>query len=102
QVRATGKVRESAVDIRGAWRMDGDNPGTATVRFSRMSIESLRDLLTIGGEAEEQQSAIPFEGFLEGGAELTVAIGKPRDFRATLSIDTVQLNAKATQALRLG
>src|SRR5262249_2531380 len=36
QVHATGKVRESAVEARGAWRIDGDNPGTASVRFSRL------------------------------------------------------------------
>jgi len=102
QVHATGKVRESVVDATGSWRLDQDGAGSVTIRFSRLSIASLHDLVMIGGDPQEQQSGVPFEGSLEGGAKIDVALRKPQDFRAEVSIDTLQLNAKPSQALRLG
>ncbi len=51
---------------------------------------------------EERDAVLPFEGFVEGGATLSVALAKPRDFRLEATFDTVQINAKPSQALRLG
>ena len=100
-LRAAGKVRDSAVEANGKWRLEGDFPGEATLRFSRMDIDTVRDLVTLG-RAQERPAETPFEGFIQGGANLTVPLRKPDSFRATVTLDTVQVNPRPTQVLRLG
>ena len=34
-VHAGGNIRESTVEANGKWRLEGDAPGEATVKFSR-------------------------------------------------------------------
>ena len=83
--------------------MEGDEPGSATIRFARMDIDSLHRLAMLGGVApHEAQPDLPLQGFVEGHAAVTLAIRRPRDFRADVTIDAVQFNPKPGQALRLG
>jgi translocation and assembly module TamB len=100
-VRATGKVRESTVEASGKWRLEGDAPGEATVKFSRMSIDSVHDLVMLG-RREDRPDAPPFEGFVQGGATIALPLQKPEAFRAKVTLDTVQVNPRPNQVLRLG
>lgn len=100
-VRATAKVRDATLQGQGSWRLEGDNPGTATIRFSRISVATLHTLMTIRGTREQREAVLPFEGFVEGGATLSMPLRKPREFAAEVTLSTVQVNPKPTQALRL-
>jgi len=44
----------------------------------------------------------PFEGFVQGGATIALSLQKPETFRAKVTLDTVQLNPRPSQVLRLG
>jgi translocation and assembly module TamB len=101
-VRATAQLRESRIQAQGSWHMEGDDPGSATIRFPRMSVAALHDLAMIGGTPAQKSAAPPFEGYVEGGATVRVALNKPQDFQAEVTLDTVLLNAKPTQTFRLG
>jgi len=100
-VRASGNVRESMVEASGVWRLEGDAPGEATVKFSRMNIDSLHDLVMLGRK-ENRPAAPPFEGFVQGGATITLPLRKPETFRAKVTLDSVQVNPRPNQVLRLG
>ncbi|HEY2845886.1 MAG TPA: translocation/assembly module TamB domain-containing protein, partial [Bryobacteraceae bacterium] len=99
-VRAGGNIRESMVNASGNWRLEGDAPGEATVRFTRMSIDSVHDLMMLG-HSDDSAAAPPFEGFIEGGATVTLALRKPEAFHAKVTLDTVQVNPRSTQVLPL-
>ena len=100
-VRAGGNIRESMVEANGQWRLEGDAPGEATVKFSRMSIDSVQDLVMLG-HTEDRPAPPPAEGFVQGGATVTLALQKPEAFRARVTLDTVQINPRPNQVLRLG
>ncbi|MBV8844703.1 MAG: translocation/assembly module TamB [Bryobacterales bacterium] len=102
-VTATGKVRDIAFNSQGSWRLDGDEPGSANIQFTRATIESLHKLAMLAGTAPAtDQSELPFQGFVEGHAILSLALLHPQDFRAEVTLDAVQLNPKADQTLKLG
>lgn len=100
-VRAGGNIRESMVEASGKWSLEGDDPGEATVKFSRMSIDSVQDLVMLG-RTENRPAAPPFEGFVEGRATVTLPLRKPEAFRAKVTLDAVQINPRPTEVLRLG
>lgn len=100
-LQAKAQVRDTALEGQGRWRLDGDFPGSGTLKFSRLTVAALHDLVMLRGTAAEKAAMPPFEGFLEGGATFNVALRTPRNFKADVKIDTLQLNAKAQQALRL-
>ena len=99
--RMGGNVRESTVEASGKWRLEGDAPGEATVKFSRMSIDSVHDLVMLGRK-EDRPGTPPFEGFVQGGATIMLPLQKPEAFRAKVTLDTVQVNPRPNQVLRLG
>ena len=100
-VRAKALLRGTDIDGQGQWRLEGDVPGTATVRFPRVTIAALHDLVMLGGTPAQKAALPPVEGFLEGSAAVSVALRKPLDFKADVKIDQLQLNARPGQALRL-
>ncbi len=100
-LQAKAQVRDTALEGQGKWRLDGDFPGSGTLKFSRLTVATLHDLVVLRGTAAEKTAMPPFEGFLEGGATFNVALRTPRGFQADVKIDTLQLNAKPQQALRL-
>ena len=66
-----------------------------------MSIATLHDLVMLGG-TETSKPANVVDGFLEATAAFSVPLAKPDAFQADLKIQTVQINAPESQALRLG
>ena len=56
----------------------------------------------LGGTTEQQQSTLPFDGFIEGGVTFTVPLRKPDQYRADVTLSTVQFNPKPSQTLGLG
>jgi len=104
-VQASANMRESKVEASGKWRLEGDAPGDATVRFSRMSIDSVHDLVMLGraqSDAGDRPATPPFEGFVEGGATITLPLRKLDAFRAKVTLDRVQVNPRPSQVLRIG
>ena len=100
-LQAKAQVRGTTLDGRGKWSMEGDYPGSGTLRFSRMTVATLHDLVMLRGTAAQKTAPPPFEGFLEGGAAVNVALRNPRSFRADVKLDTLQIDAKPGQSLRL-
>jgi translocation and assembly module TamB len=100
-LQAKAQVRDTALEGQGKWRLDGDLPGSGSLKFSRLNVATLHDLITLRGTDAEKAARLPFDGFFEGGASFNVALRTPRKFQADLKIDTLQLNAKPQQALRL-
>ena len=99
-VQAAGNVRESKMQANGKWRLEGDAPGEATVKFSRISLDSVQDLVMLG-RTYDRPAEPPFEGFVEGGATVTVALRKPEAFHAKVTLDAIQVNPRPGQALPL-
>jgi translocation and assembly module TamB len=100
-IRATGTARDAAIEAQGAWRLEDDYPGSATIRVPRASLATLHDLVMIGSKPE-QKTEPPFQGFVAGGVTVSVALRKIQDFRAELRIETFEVNPKPAQTLRLG
>jgi translocation and assembly module TamB len=100
--RASGQLLESTIKADGAWQLTGDSPGKATISFSRLSIDSLHQLMMTGRPSADHPEEQPVEGFLEGRATITVALQKPQAFQAVVTLDPVQINPRASQTLKLG
>ncbi len=99
-VKASGKLLEASFEGQGSWKLEGDEPGAGAVQFSRMSLESFHRLMMLAGAAP-QSDPLPFEGFLQGRVSLTLPLLHPKEVRAEATLDTVQLNPRNTQALKL-
>lgn len=100
-LHASAQVRDIKLDAQGSWRLEGDDPGSAILHISRASVASVNSVVMAGGPLEK--SEIPFEGFIDGAnATVAVALRKPLDFEATLTIPAFEIHPKPTQALRLG
>ncbi|MEQ1883461.1 MAG: translocation/assembly module TamB domain-containing protein [Bryobacteraceae bacterium] len=100
-LQASSKLRGTGVQAQGTWRLDGDMPGTGTITVSRMSISTLHDLIMLDGD-QAPKAANTVDGFLEASAAFSVPLTKPDLFQAEVKVDAVQINAPASQALRLG
>ena len=100
-IRANAQVRDLKLDGQGAWQLAGDMPGSGAIHISKASVATLHDLTLAGGPLE--QTPAPFEGFVDGAnATVTLALKKPADFHALLTIGTIQIYPRPTQTLRLG
>ncbi len=99
-LRANAKFRDATVQGQGTWRLEGDLPGSATLRFSRLTVASLHDLVMIGASAGEKSATPPFQGFVEGGATVSVPLLRPRQFQGELRIDAVQFMPLSSQISR--
>ncbi len=73
----------------GTWNLSGDDPGSATVTFSRVDFAALRDWLVPSHSAE----ALPFAGFAEGQLSINAPLLKPQAGRAQLLIPTLEITA---------
>ena len=100
-LQAKAQVRGTTLEGQGKWSLEGDYPGSGTLSFSRLTVATLHDLVMLRGTAAQKAAAPPFEGFLEGGATVNVALRNLRGFRADVKIDTLQIDAKPGQSLRL-
>jgi len=101
-LQAKAQLRGTTFDAQGKWRMEGDLPGSATFRFPHFTVAALHDLVMLRGTAAQKTAAPPLDGFLEGSGTAMLSLRTPENFQAELKIDTLQLNAKSPQTLRLG
>jgi len=99
-IHANAQVRDMKIDAQGFWRLEGDVPGSATLHLSRASVASVNALVMAGGPLE--QDVLPFDGFIDGAnATVSIALRKPLDFRAELTIPVFHINPRPMQTLRL-
>jgi translocation and assembly module TamB len=99
---ATANVHGAKIEADGAWKLEGDDPGSVTVQAQRLDLATAHRIYRIGGTDEQKNEVLPFEGFVDGRAKVAISLRKPQDFRADVTLDQVQINAKKSQALRLG
>ncbi len=102
-VDAKGKLDTASLQGTGSWRLNGDENGSASIRFSRMTLDDAHRLAMLLGAAPQGESSLPLEGVLdEGAVAITLALRHPRDFQASVILNGVQFNPKAGQVLGLG
>ncbi len=102
-LQVKGNVDAANLEGNGSWRLSGDQPGSASVRFSRLTLEQAHRLAMLAGAAPQDQSDLPLEGVLQGGSiAVNLALRHPRDFAATVMLEGVQFSPKAGQTLGLG
>ena len=101
-IQTNAKLREAEVKGQGQWRLAEKNmPGSGTLRFSRINVATLHELLVLASPAEKAPAAPPFDGYVEGNATVALELATPRDFSVALDIDALEFHPKSTQALRL-
>lgn len=99
----TGKVDAANLDGKGSWRLAGEQPGSASLRFSRLTLDQAHRLAMLAGIAPQDQAALPLQGVLQGGSmQLNLALRHPRDFQASVMLDGVQFSPQPGQTLALG
>jgi len=101
-VHATANVRGAKIEADGAWKLEGDVPGSVTIQAPRVDLATAHRVYMIGGTDEQKNELLPFEGFVDGRAKVAISLKKPQDFRAELTLDQLQINARKSQALKLG
>jgi translocation and assembly module TamB len=82
-------VANSTIRGDGAWNLQNDDPGTATVTFSRVDFAALQDWLVPSHAA----GTLPFTGFAEGQLTINAPLLKPQAGRAELRIPTLEITA---------
>jgi translocation and assembly module TamB len=80
-------IANSMVKGQGELRLEGDYPGTANLRFSRLDLADLRNWIAPAGK----ETAPPFQGFAEGEVRLEGPARKPHQMRAVLRIESLEL-----------
>jgi translocation and assembly module TamB len=87
RVNVDSTIANSMVKGQGEFHLEGDYPGTASLRFSRLDLADLRNWLAPAG----QQTAAPFQGFAEGEVRLDGPARNPYQMRALLRIESLEL-----------
>jgi len=100
-MNAGGNIRESAVEVSGSWALDGEQPGTATLKFSRLGVGTLHELSMIGDSPEEHRDDLQVEGYIEGGATIAVPLKRLQAFQSTVTLNVLQLNPRPGQTFGL-
>jgi translocation and assembly module TamB len=95
-------VRGAKIEADGAWKLEGDEPGSVTLQAQRVDLATAHRIFRIGGTDEQKNEVLPFEGFVDARAKVAISLRKPQDFRAEVTFDQLQMNAKKSQALKLG
>jgi translocation and assembly module TamB len=101
-MHATANVHGAKIEADGAWKLEGDEPGSVNIQAQRIDLATAHRVYRIGGTDEQKNEVLPFEGFIEGHAKVAISLGKPQDFRAEVTLDQLQINARKSQALKLG
>lgn len=101
-VHAAASVRGAKIEADGTWKLEGDDPGSMNIHAQQVDLATAHRIYMIGGTDEQKSEVLPFEGFIDSHAEVAIALRKPEDFRAEITLDKVQVNPKKSQALRLG
>jgi translocation and assembly module TamB len=93
-----GKVREANITGQGSWKLGSEEAGTVSVKFSRMDVQTVHKLVMLGGSTDQEASALPFDGYVEGHAIANVRLRAPSEFQAEVTLDTLQLRARPSLA----
>ena len=101
-IHGTANVRGAKIDADGVWKLEGDDPGTVNIQAQRVDLATAHRVYFIGGTEEQKNEILPFEGFVDGRAKVAISLHKPGDFRAEVTLDQLQMNARKSQALKLG
>ena len=97
-----GTVLESIVEGSGNWTLEGEAPGTAQVTFTRLNFDSVYRLAMLGRRDGPPPGPPPFDGFVQGGAQLTVPLQALNQVTGQVELSQVEVRPKPDQALRLG
>ncbi|MGA2114721.1 MAG: translocation/assembly module TamB domain-containing protein [Bryobacteraceae bacterium] len=84
----------SAISGDGSWQLEGEYPGSATIRFSRFDFEQLRKWTFEPGSAAEN-----FQGSAEGSLQVTGNALEPRTERARLEVPQLALTPTVKSGL---
>jgi len=101
-VHANALVHGAKIEADGTWKLGGDDPGSVTINAPRVDLDTAHRVYMIGGTNEQKNEVLPFEGFVDGRAKVAISLRKPLDFRAEVTLDQLQINARKSQALKLG
>jgi translocation and assembly module TamB len=88
-VNAKVDLRGIQLEGSGEWRMEGDYPGQARIQIPRITFSTLHDLWP----GEHLRKELPFEGYIEGEANISGSLNNPRDMKGDVTLSTVRLNA---------
>lgn len=99
-LHTNAKIRAASIEGQGTWKLEGDLPGSATFKVSRLTVASLHDLVMIGASDDEKSTMPPFQGFVEGGATVRLPLLHPSQFQGELRIDAVQFAPLPSQIPR--
>ena len=83
-------VANSTVRGDGAWKLEGDYSGSATITFSRVDFGALRQWL----QPSRGTEALPFAGFAEGQLNIEGSLLKPQASHAELRIPTLEISGE--------
>ncbi len=97
RARLDSGVANSAIHGQGEWRLEGDYPGTANIRFSRLDLVELRNWLA---PAQSGETA-PFQGFAEGEVAVSGPALKPERMKEELRVENFQIGPKGTTIFTL-
>jgi translocation and assembly module TamB len=101
-MQASALLHGAKIAANGIWKLEGDDPGTVTVQPQRVDLATAHRVYMIGGTNEQKNDVLPFEGFVDAHAKVAISLKKPQDFRAEVTLDQLQINARKSQALKLG
>ena len=86
-VKLDSNFLNSNLQATGQWRLQAGYPGEARVRFSEISVETLRDWLTKPGE----RSGLNFDGSTEGTVSIAGSALAPREWKASATLTKLEV-----------
>ena len=100
---ATGVVHGAKIEADGEWKLAKEtiSRSVAMSTTQRVDLATAHRIYMIGGTDEQKNEVLPFEGYVEGRAKVAISLRKPQEFRAEVTLDQLQVNARKSQALRL-
>ena len=90
-----GAIRGSKVTGSGDWKLTGDYPGRAEVRFTPVTFAALHDIATRG----KVESELPFAGSVEGSAVISGSLKKPDSLQAVVSLPKIEMGQNPSKPL---
>jgi len=97
RTRLDSSVANSAIHGQGEWRLEGDYPGTAEIRFSRLDLVELRNWLS----PAQSGGTAAFQGFAEGQVVISGPALKPAAMKEELRVENFQIGPKAAAVFTL-
>jgi translocation and assembly module TamB len=87
------RIAGSAVRGDGTVRLEGDDPASGTIVFSRIDMAQLRPWLS------EKTAAMPLAGFAEGEVKIEGPVLKPESMKAELRLPALEIGPAASAGL---